>query len=116
MTTLTWEQFSLIWSMEEFTPLTATTIRASSESCDTQTGPVYTQRGAPSPKREFARNNYGDVWVVATVKGIGKTVKINGEELFDCHCPEVRQFGPARGGASAAGGQITGPCLPEEEI
>lgn len=26
----------------------------------------------PNPKRKFARNNYGDVWVVATYKGEGK--------------------------------------------
>jgi quinohemoprotein amine dehydrogenase len=26
----------------------------------------------PNPKRKFGRNNYGDVWVVATYKGDGK--------------------------------------------
>ena len=44
---------------------------------DPKTGLFTPNADGPSPKRKFARNNYGDVWVVATVKGIGK----NGKDL-----------------------------------
>ena len=35
----------------------------------------------PNPKRKFSRNNYGDVWAVATYKGADAAVQKDGKPL-----------------------------------
>jgi quinohemoprotein amine dehydrogenase len=65
------------WSMEEFYATYGDDDTNFVGKLDPKTGLFTPNADGPSPKRKFARNNYGDVWVVATVKGIGK----NGKDL-----------------------------------
>ena len=55
------------WSVEEFLASTGTTIKISWDA--ESDGPrSRLPSDGPNPKRKFSRNNYGDIWVVATAK------------------------------------------------
>ena len=63
------------WSIEEFYATYSDDDKEFVGKLDPKTGLFTPNADGPNPKRKFTRNNYGDVWVVATVKGIGKDGK-----------------------------------------
>ena len=55
------------WSVEEFRRCSAMTIRNSWAHLNA-TGALHAHIRWAQPERKFSRNNYGDVWIVATAK------------------------------------------------
>jgi quinohemoprotein amine dehydrogenase len=60
------------WSVEEFYAVYGDDDKEFVGTLSPQAFFTPSQEG-PNPKRKFSRNNYGDVWVVATYKGADKT-------------------------------------------
>lgn len=61
---------SATWSIEEFATVSYDDDKEFVGTIDAQTGLFTPNVAGPDPKRRFGRNNYGEVWVVATAKGL----------------------------------------------
>ena len=69
------------WSMEEFFAVYGDDDVQFVGALDTKTGLFTPSIDGPNPKRKFSRNNYGDVWAVATYKGADAAVQKDGKPL-----------------------------------
>ncbi len=69
------------WSMEEFFAIYGDDDMQFVGALDARTGLFTPSIDGPNPKRKFNRNNYGDVWAVATYKGADAAVQKDGKPL-----------------------------------
>ncbi len=69
------------WSMEEFFAIYGDDDVQFVGTIDTRTGLFTPSIDGPNPKRKFNRNNYGDVWAVASYKGADAAVQKDGKPL-----------------------------------
>ena len=69
------------WSMEEFFAIYGDDDVQFVGALDPKTGLFTPSVEGPNPKRKFSRNNYGDVWAVATYKGADAAVTKDGKPL-----------------------------------
>ncbi len=56
------------WSIDEFMTVTYDDDKKYVGTIDAETGLFTPNEAGPNPERRFGRNNYGEVWVVATAK------------------------------------------------
>ena len=59
---------------------------------DASTGLFTPALDGPNPKRRFVRNNYGDVWVVATYKPAGADQPVTGRSYLVVAIPQYLRF------------------------
>jgi quinohemoprotein amine dehydrogenase len=69
------------WSMEEFFAIYGDDDVQFVGALDPKTGLFTPSVEGPNPKRKFSRNNYGDVWAVATYKGPDAAAQKDGKPL-----------------------------------
>ncbi|MCX6609723.1 MAG: quinohemoprotein amine dehydrogenase subunit alpha, partial [Acidobacteria bacterium] len=69
------------WSMEEFFAVYGDDDVQFVGTLDSKTGLFTPSVEGPNPKRKFNRNNYGDVWAVATYKGADAAAQKDGKPL-----------------------------------
>jgi quinohemoprotein amine dehydrogenase len=59
---------------------------------DTVTGLFTPALDGPNPKRKFSRNNYGDVWVVATFKPEGSDKPLTARSYLVVAIPQYMRW------------------------
>ena len=59
---------------------------------DVSTGLFTPALDGPNPKRRFGRNNYGDVWAVATYKPAGADQPVTGRSYLVVAIPQYLRF------------------------
>ncbi|WP_263383076.1 quinohemoprotein amine dehydrogenase subunit alpha [Granulicella arctica] len=80
------------WKMEEFVASYGDDDIQFVGALDAKTGFFTPASDGPNPKRKSMRNNYGDVWTVATFMPPGATVPLVGRSYFIIAVPQYMQW------------------------
>jgi quinohemoprotein amine dehydrogenase len=80
------------WTMEEFVASYGDDDTEFVGSLNADTGLFVPASDGPNPKRRQSRNNYGDVWVVATVKPSGSDKALSARSYLVVTVPQYVQY------------------------
>jgi quinohemoprotein amine dehydrogenase len=80
------------WKLEEFVATIGDDDVDFVGNLDAKTGLFTPALDGPNPKRRFGRNNYGDVWVVATYKPAGADQPVTGRSYLIVAIPQYLRF------------------------
>ena len=80
------------WKLEEFVATMGDDDVDFVGNLDAATGLFTPALDGPNPKRKFGRNNYGDVWVVATYKPAGSDRPITGRSYLVVAIPQYMRW------------------------
>jgi quinohemoprotein amine dehydrogenase len=80
------------WNLEEFVATVGDDDVDFVGNLDAKTGLFTPALDGPNPKRRFGRNNYGDVWVVATYKPAGADQPVSGRSYLVVAIPQYLRF------------------------
>jgi|tagenome__1003787_1003787.scaffolds.fasta_scaffold20981752_2 quinohemoprotein amine dehydrogenase len=80
------------WKLEEFVATMGDDDVEFVGNLDAATGLFTPALDGPNPKRKFGRNNYGDVWVVATYKPAGADQAITGRSYLVVAIPQYMRW------------------------
>jgi quinohemoprotein amine dehydrogenase len=80
------------WRLEEFVATVGDDDVDFVGNLDAKTGLFTPALDGPNPKRRFGRNNYGDVWAVATYKPAGAAQPVTGRSYLIVAIPQYLRF------------------------
>jgi quinohemoprotein amine dehydrogenase len=80
------------WKLEEFVATIGDDDVDFVGNLDAKTGLFTPALDGPNPKRRFGRNNYGDVWAVATYKPAGAAQPVTGRSYLIVAIPQYLRF------------------------
>jgi quinohemoprotein amine dehydrogenase len=80
------------WKLEEFVATMGDDDVEFVGSLDAASGLFTPALDGPNPKRKFGRNNYGDVWVVATYKPAGSDQPVTGRSYLVVAIPQYMRW------------------------
>jgi quinohemoprotein amine dehydrogenase len=80
------------WKLEEFVATMGDDDVEFVGNLDATTGLFTPALDGPNPKRKFGRNNYGDVWVVATYKPSGAEQVVSGRSYLVVAIPQYMRW------------------------
>jgi len=80
------------WKLEEFVATMGDDDVDFVGNLDAATGLFTPALDGPNPKRKFGRNNYGDVWVVATYKPAGSDQPVSGRSYLIVAIPQYLRW------------------------
>lgn len=80
------------WKLEEFVATIGDDDIEFVGNLDAATGLFTPALDGPNPKRKFGRNNYGDVWVVATYKPAGADQAVSGRSYLIVAIPQYLRW------------------------
>jgi quinohemoprotein amine dehydrogenase len=80
------------WKLEEFVATMGDDDVDFVGSLDPASGLFTPALDGPNPKRRFSRNNYGDVWVVATFKPAGSDQPVTGRSYLVVAIPQYMRW------------------------
>jgi quinohemoprotein amine dehydrogenase len=80
------------WKLEEFVATVGDDDTDFVGNLDVSTGLFTPALDGPNPKRRFGRNNYGDVWAVATYKPAGADQPVTGRSYLVVAIPQYLRF------------------------
>jgi quinohemoprotein amine dehydrogenase len=80
------------WSLEEFVATIGDDDVDFVGNLDPSSGLFTPALDGPNPKRKFSRNNYGDVWVVATFKPAGSDHSVTGRSYLIVAVPQYMRW------------------------
>jgi len=80
------------WSLEEFVATIGDDDVDFVGNLDPASGLFTPALDGPNPKRKFSRNNYGDVWVVATFKPAGSDHSVTGRSYLIVAVPQYMRW------------------------
>jgi quinohemoprotein amine dehydrogenase len=80
------------WKLEEFVATMGDDDVEFVGNLDSATGLFTPALDGPNPKRKFGRNNYGDVWVVATYKPSGAEQPVSGRSYLVVAIPQYMRW------------------------
>jgi quinohemoprotein amine dehydrogenase len=80
------------WKLEEFVATIGDDDVDFVGNLDPTTGLFTPALDGPNPKRKFSRNNYGDVWVVATFKPAGSDQAVTGRSYLIVAIPQYMRW------------------------
>jgi quinohemoprotein amine dehydrogenase len=80
------------WKLEEFVATIGDDDVDFVGNLDATSGLFTPALDGPNPKRKFSRNNYGDVWVVATFKPTGADQAVTGRSYLIVSIPQYMRW------------------------
>jgi quinohemoprotein amine dehydrogenase len=80
------------WKLEEFVATLGDDDVEFVGNLDPASGLFTPALDGPNPKRKFSRNNYGDVWVVATYKPVGADRPVTGRSYLVVAIPQYLRW------------------------
>jgi quinohemoprotein amine dehydrogenase len=80
------------WKLDEFVATVGDDDVEFVGSLDPNTGLFTPALDGPNPKRKFSRNNYGDVWVVATFQPAGSEQTVTGRSYLVVAIPQYLRW------------------------